>query len=252
MSESESITCSAHGETPATFMCRHVATGAACGFHASAEDPSDRWPDAWCDLCEEAFQAAGGEWNEASEAGLDAKVLCTHCYDDARARNARVPHLVRGAMTRLTAAEQDALLHHAVHELQAIQAAADDRWGFIRMARWDFNDRTRTLTFSDPDKPTVIADARYVGSYSTKTETFQWAWQTFDDAAKVKDISRLRVFGEVRGISRLTTPNWPADETDGWEMAALAGYVLGAEGVYRPPFDHVRWFMLLSNLRHAN
>jgi Family of unknown function (DUF6882) len=50
----------------------------------------------------------------------------------------------------------------------------------------------------------------------------------------------------------LTTPNWPADETDGWEMASLAGYILGAEGVYRPPFDHLRWFMLLSNLRHAN
>src|SRR5215468_10247460 len=147
MSERESIVCGAHGETSATFMCRHVASGAACGFHASAEDPSDRWPDAWCDLCDEAFQAAGGEWNEAAEASLDAKLLCTHCYEDARERNERIPPLARGATTRLTRAEEDALVHHAVHEMQAIQSAADRQWSFFRMARWDFNDRTRTLTF---------------------------------------------------------------------------------------------------------
>jgi hypothetical protein len=96
------------------------------------------------------------------------------------------------------------------------------------------------------------ADVRHVGSYSTKSSTFQWAWKTFDDAPEAEDISRLRVFGEVRGIAKLTTPNWACDETDGWEMASVAGYVLGAEGLYRPPFEHVRWFMLLSNLRHPS
>jgi len=120
------------------------------------------------------------------------------------------------------------------------------------MARWDFKADTRTLTFTDPEKPTVIADVRYVGSFSTRSKTFQWAWETFEDAGDGEAISRLRVFGEVRGITRLTTPNWQADETDAWEMASLAGYILGAEGLYRPPFDHVRWFMLLSNLRNAN
>lgn len=120
------------------------------------------------------------------------------------------------------------------------------------MARWDFDDRSRTPTFSDPDRPTVIADARHVGSYSTRSNTFRWAWATFDrGAVEIEDISRMRVFGEVRGIARLTTPTWSCDETNGWETASIAALILGAEGVYRPPFDHVRWFMLLSNLRHA-
>lgn len=30
------------------------------------------------------------------------------------------------------------------------------------------------------------------------------------------------------------------------------GYLLGTDVIYRAPFDHVRWFMLLSNLRHTN
>src|SRR5262249_54693015 len=151
----ESVICGAHGETPATFMCRHLATGAACGFHASADDPEDRWPDAWCDLCEEAFQAEGGEWNDVSEAGLGIKLQCTHCYEDARARNVRVPALARGAATHLSDKEQTALVHHAVHALQAIQEATDGRWGFIGMARWNFDNHSRTLTFSDPQRPTL-------------------------------------------------------------------------------------------------
>jgi hypothetical protein len=32
-------------------------------------------------------------------------------------------------------------------------------------------------------------------------------------------------------------------------MASLAGYILGAEALYGAPFDHQRWFMLLSDWR---
>jgi hypothetical protein len=96
----------------------------------------------------------------------------------------------------------------------------------------------------------VIADVSLVGSYSTKSGTFQWAWQTFeqkDPAAAA--VSRLRVFGEVRGIAHLTTATRACEEVDGWEMASLAAYILGADGLYRAPFDHQRWFMLLRSWR---
>ena len=74
-------------------MCRHVADGVAYGFHAKAPTRTNPWPDAWCDLCEEAFQRGGGEWNEQNEQAVDIKVLCTHCYAVARERNIEVPRL---------------------------------------------------------------------------------------------------------------------------------------------------------------
>jgi hypothetical protein len=152
-----------------------------------------------------------------------------------------------------SATEAKALIHHATHEMQAIQESSQKRWGWNAMPKWNFDDKASTLTFSDPTRPSIIADVRLVGSFSTKTNTFQWAWQTFDEcAAEAHDIARLRVFGEVRGLSKLTTANWKCDEAEGWELASLAGYVLGTEAVYRAPFDHQRWFMLLSNLRHSN
>jgi hypothetical protein len=140
----------------------------------------------------------------------------------------------------------------ATHEIQRLQEASQNRWGWNAMANWNFDDKASTLTFSDRTRPSIIADVRLVGSYSTKTSTFQWAWQTFDEcASEARDIARLCIFGEVRGLSKLTTPNWKCDEAEGWAMASLAGYVLGTDALYRAPFDHQRWFMLLSNLRHA-
>jgi hypothetical protein len=253
MSGSKPVICGSHGETPATFACRHLATGVSCGFHASSQDPDDRWPDAWCDLCEEAFQAAGGEWNEVSEKHAAIRVMCTHCYEEARERNRRAPRFARGAAARLTAEEASALIHHAVHAGQSIQEASDRRWHWMDMARWRFDAQANTLTFSDPRHPTVTADVRLVGSYSTKSGTFQWAWETFDEAApEAAAVARLRVFGEVRGVLQLTSPKVECDENHGWEMAALAAHLLGAEGLYRAPIAHLRWFMLLGNWRVVN
>lgn len=250
MSARKWITCGAHGRTPPTFACQHVTRGIACGYHASSDDPDDKWPDAWCDLCEEAFQAQGGEWNDVSQAQASIKVMCTHCYEAARARNVDVPAFARGSGARLTDGQTAELIHHAIHAGQDAERPSDRRWGWRAMKRWDFDHEASTLTFSDPTSPSVIADVRLVGSYSTKSGTFQWAWETLDEgAAEAAAVSRLRVFGEVRGIATLTTPNFACDEAEAWGLTSLAGYILGAEGLYRAPFDHQRWFMLLSNWR---
>lgn len=251
--ESELIRCDRHGETPSTFACQHIARGVACGYHASTDNPNDQWPDSWCDLCNEAFQAAGQQWTTVAEKAASINVMCTYCYEAARDRNAHVPRHARGAGVQLTANETALLIHHAVHELQDVQASSDQKWGWRSLSRWDYDEATRTLTFSASEGAHVVASVSLVGSYSTQSSTFQWAWQTFPESApQTRAVSRLRVFGEVRGIPQLVTPNWRCDETDGWEMAAVAGYVLGSEGLYRAPFEDQMWFMLLSDWRRPS
>lgn len=257
MSDSSRVKCNLHGETVATLACEHVADGIACGYHASAGDPAYQWPDAWCDLCEEGLH--GGAWTSAAEDKANVQLLCTHCYDAARTRNLLAPPHTRGARAQLSDLEAAALSHHATHELQAMQQASQQRWRWDAMARWDFDPKARTITFSDDALPTVIADVRLIGSYATTSETFQWAWATYEDGApQAREVARLRTFGEVRGLAKLTTPHWKCSEAEAWEMASLAGYVLGAdtktktEALYRAPFGPQRWFMRLSNLRHAS
>ena len=251
MSDSEQVECGTHGPTRSTFACRHLASGVACGFHADDGDPTDAWPDAWCDQCDE-LQARSGGWPEDLPRGL-IQLLCTHCWEAARARNEVVPALARGRAAALTADEQTALIHGAVHALEVVQAAAAVRWGIGGYVRWDFDDASRMLTFSDEHGPRVIADVRMVGSYSTRSDTFQWAWVLYDAGDPlIVGVAGLPALGEVRGLEQLTLQGWPCEIDDAWAMTALAALVLGAEGAYRAPMSEDRtWFMLLSGLRAA-
>lgn len=250
MSE-DTVICGAHGETPVTFVCQHVADGVACGFHAERATARNRWPDAWCDLCEDVWRKAGG-WTTRASKVASIKCLCTHCYEQARALNRKVPARGRGKVTKMTKREADDLVHHAVHKAMALQKRARKTWRHVDAESWQYSRDTNTITFTDPKRATVVADATLVGSFSTNTNTFQWAWETLNERdVSVGEIRRLQRFGTVRGIKRLSSPSFKAKEIDGWEMASLAAYLLGAEAIYRPPMDHLYWFMLLSNFRRV-
>lgn len=248
MSESETVVCGRHGTTPVTFACRHVGAGVACGFHVDDEDPTNRWPDAWCDACEERRLADGGWTDEFTMEVI--KVLCTHCWEHARDRNQHVPPLARGKRARLTEEEQLRLIAGASEQLKRTQAAAEAKWRFKKLPRWDFDHEERTLTFSEQSTPRLIADVRMVGSYSTKSNSFQWSWVLYDhDEPMIEGVDELPAFGEVRGIERLTTNYWDCEIVEAWEMTGIAGYLLGCDAVYRAPFDDLYWFMLLSRFR---
>jgi hypothetical protein len=242
--DNETVACDIHGETAPRYACRHVASGIACGWHYGDGEETD---SGWCDDCEERLVAAG-DWTP--ELIAEMKVLCTHCFADARERNRNVPPLARGRTARLTEAEQDDLISGACDHVQALQETAKNRWRLGQLDRWDFNDEKRTLTFSD-DRPQLIADTRLVGSYSTKSESFQWSWVLYEpDDPLIRGIDGMPAFREVRGLAPLTTRYWNCEIADAWEMTSLAAYLLGSTAVYRAPFDDLYWFMLLDNFRY--
>ena len=53
-----------------------------------ATDTDEERPHAWCDACD-AVLMREGEWNEVSEAHAQVTMVCSGCYDRARARNQR-------------------------------------------------------------------------------------------------------------------------------------------------------------------
>jgi hypothetical protein len=83
------VECSEHGPQEATFVCRHVVGSLRdrqpVGFWTS--DREVPRPDAWCSACQKVVQAAGGEWDDDSEAFAGVTLLCGACYDEARRLN---------------------------------------------------------------------------------------------------------------------------------------------------------------------
>jgi len=67
-----------------------------------------------------------------------------------------------------------------------------------------------------------------------------------------QDVLRVKALGEQRGWKRLVTPEWNADEQDGWDMTAVAVHILDARGAYRTPNDNGLTFMIIKDIRWSD
>ena len=90
MTESKKVVCPTHGERHATFVCQHLVRGSGLGFIEPNREPispeeSDA-QSAWCAECESVRQKQGG-WDDVSEGFAKVTMICSECFERARARN---------------------------------------------------------------------------------------------------------------------------------------------------------------------
>jgi hypothetical protein len=234
----DEVDCGLHGVTPVRFACRHLQAGVACGWNLDEDGAL-----ALCDHC---------ITRRLSKITDDITVACTVCWEALRVRNASVPAFANPQND----AERAILQSHATEVLHVRQEAAQAMWQVglgehpTQVVPWSLDIDPATLTFTD-DKVRVVADVRFVGSFSTITDTFQWAWVTMGEESPLSvPSSRLRPFGEIRGMPDLAGMAWRGKLERAWDMTALAGYVLGYDAAFRMPQDHLYWFVLLDNFRH--
>jgi hypothetical protein len=62
-------------------------------------------------------------------------------------------------------------------------------------------------------------------------------------------LARVREFGKARALELLVTPQWPGGRPEGLEMAAVAGRILDADGIWIEETGDVTLFFALSNFR---
>jgi hypothetical protein len=119
---------------------------------------------------------------------------------------------------------------------------------------WFYDQITGELSFSDDGIKKIIIDFEKVGSFSEETNTFLWAWDNPHTDPKVKlEIIKVREYGIKRNFKKLITPKWTADQYDGWEMTAIASYLLKTFGAYRVPSKEKLFsFMIFKNVRWAS
>ena len=120
---------------------------------------------------------------------------------------------------------------------------------------WYYDQHSGELTFSDSGVKKLIIDYEEVGSLSFKSNTWLWAWANPNLEDRIKSqITMVRDFGTKRNFRKLTNPKWSADQYDGWEMTAIAAYLMQAKGAYRvPSSDSMLYsFMIYKDIRWAD
>jgi len=144
------------------------------------------------------------------------------------------------------------LVHEGHEYLTRCQQSLEEEFRISHWPRYDWSQDAGQLIFSEDSVRKVIASIEFVGSISTKTDTWLWAWGNDSlDQERTRLIRRVRTYGETNGIKPLVTANWHAHEVDGWDMTSIAAYLLNAKGAYRTPQDSGFTFMVLTNVQWA-
>lgn len=148
--------------------------------------------------------------------------------------------------------EWQILIEKSYEQLRAQQDILEEVFDLSKHERWDFDQDTGELIFSNNGKATVVAKFQFVGSFSTESETWLWSWG--NSSIEEELYEELRVvyeYGESKGFDKLTEEKWPAEEVDGWEMAAVTNHLIGGKGVYRPPFGKGYSFMVITSIKRV-
>jgi hypothetical protein len=128
----------------------------------------------------------------------------------------------------------------------------ESRHHFSDIERWDMDADTGVITFSTAGRPILLIRFQYVGSFSKMSRTWLWSWANDSMPPLLsREMERVREYGARRRFSKLTKEQWAGQERDGWEMAAVANYLLKGKGVYRPPGKFGVAFVVFTDVRRA-
>lgn len=240
----EAVECAEHGSQAAAIVCRHLPEGQGVGFNqvCAPDEPDCLFPDAWCDACEAVLEREGG-WNERAQSFADLRLLCSDCYMRARLLN----------WPRESHRDMAKLIESSVDYLQARQDDLRREFRLDDYDRYDWDQDSGELVFSRRGSPVVVAEIQFVGSASNHSGTWMWSWanDSFREAAKSR-VRAVREYGERHRLLQLACAYWSGSEEDGWQMTAVAAYLLQAKGAYRSPDEHGAAFMVMTDIRWSH
>jgi hypothetical protein len=131
------------------------------------------------------------------------------------------------------------------------QAICEKEYLLSKHERWYYDQEVGLIIFYNDDKVFLRIKLEAVGTISLISNTWLWSWAnptTLDNTTI--EIKNVKEYGEKNGFEKLYNKKWDADLYDGWEMTAIAAYLLKAKGAYRAPNkeENIFSFKLLKEI----
>lgn len=146
----------------------------------------------------------------------------------------------------------DDFIEGCIDKLEIQNDSITKSYGIGSYERWDFDQETAEIIFSENGNKKLIAKVSFIGSYSANSESWMWGWGNDSLLPHLtKEIEKVREFGEKNNIELLTDRAWSATKEAGWAMSAVAFHVIGGKGVYRGVSGNNENFFLLHEITQA-
>jgi outer membrane protein assembly factor BamB len=141
----------------------------------------------------------------------------------------------------------ETLVAQSIEELRLKTQAHDAMW-HLGEADWSVDQDQGQIVFRH-DAITATAPVQIIGTFNREDSTWLWAW---DHASVVPGLqehaTRVHEYGKQNGIKRFITRKLACTENEGWEFAAVACKLCGAEGAYRGPVGQAFVFMTFGEV----
>jgi hypothetical protein len=141
------------------------------------------------------------------------------------------------------------LLNKSREYLHGQQEIITKQYGLIDYERMDYEQDTGKMIFTVKDGRKVIMSFQVVGSISDRSNTWMWSWDNpylLENVAE--EMFKVKAYGEKNGVEKLVTARWPGNDDDGWEMTAIATWVLKAKGAFSFLSDEMLVFVVFTDI----
>ena len=148
--------------------------------------------------------------------------------------------------------EYNRFLLECVAEVEQKNAALAEQYGFGRFERWDLDQETGELVFSDGGVPKLICKVVVLGSFSDSSQTWMWGWANASLLDHLTDATKkVKAYGEEKNICDLVTAKTEATEGEAWALAACACRILEGLGLYRGPTGNGCVIMMITDIEEC-
>ena len=124
------------------------------------------------------------------------------------------------------------------------------QFGLDDYEQMDYEQETGKMIFTLKDGRRIIMSFQVVGSISDRSNTWMWSWDNPYLLENVtEEMLKVKAFGEEHKIEKLTTPKWTGNDDDGWEMTAIATWLLKAKGAFSFLSDEMNVFVVFPDIK---
>jgi hypothetical protein len=234
--------CKHKGYGTTTLLCRHLAGGGrdlGWFFSHDAGDVPGCWPDAWCSRCQQVVERDRAR-SEHVQASADFREMCDACYE--RIREDNWPADRHEAYGRLAL---EARAHH-----RKIQDRLRETYPLDDADSFGWDQDTRDLFLRTRSRGSMRVKVQLLGSRSTRTGGWLWAWANSQYPEVVRaGLRLLRERGRDEQLMRIAAAHWLGSEEDAWDVAGVSVMLLRGKGLYRTPTSAGFSYMVIRDIQ---
>lgn len=131
--------------------------------------------------------------------------------------------------------------------LEDAQDRLQKDFGIGHYDRWDLDQETAALNFSDSSRPTLHCTVYALGTFGSGIWKWAWSNPSLGDSFSATS-KQMRELADKSGLEIFELDSFEADESMPWEICGMALREIGGLGVYRCPAKTSDLFVVITKV----